>query len=125
MGAVRVSFGEGISSQPESGPSQVMSGTPLRRHSFRRGGTTAHIGEYSSRPGRRPERYWRDCPREHYSQERRQGYGPKHVCPAPLVNQLGPEIDEMTIPSPKLTLTAPKNTVQFKEKSASQNLAYC
>ena len=56
MGAVRVSFGEGISSQPESGPSQVMSGTPLRRRSFRRGGNTAHIGE--SPTGEATARVW-------------------------------------------------------------------
>ena len=58
----------------------------------------------SSRPGRRPERYWRDCPREHYSpiDGVPRGGGEDRCCrPAPLVNQLGPEIDEMTIPSPK------------------------
>ena len=62
MGAVRVSFGEGISSQPESGPSQVMSGTPLRRRSFRRGGTTAHIGE--SPTGEATARVWARLPPE-------------------------------------------------------------
>ena len=63
MGAVRVSFGEGISSQPESGPSQVMSGTPLRSRSFRRGGNTAHIGE--SPTGEATARVWaRLLPRE-------------------------------------------------------------
>ena len=45
--------------------------------------------------------------------------------PAPLVNRLGPEIDEKDDSLTKTSKTNPNRTHFYRTISASQNLAYC